>query len=225
MGSNPASPTPRFESEGPSAFRFGATGSVYSRRLRRRVAFSPIAAGRKQACAVSFGSPARAMVPQRCALSHQIPPVGFADVLRSRHSFSVRTECARRTCGCEKVRTGEFRSRADSGRLGEDCLSPEWTFSQPPTRTFTANHSHFHGHPFALSQPPTRIFTATHSHFHSHPLALSQPTTRIFTATHSHFHSHPLALSQPPTRIFTANHSLISQPTTIAHLSANHPSI
>ena len=41
MGSNPASPTPRFESEGPSAFRFGATGSVYSRRLRRRVAFSP----------------------------------------------------------------------------------------------------------------------------------------------------------------------------------------
>ena len=41
MGSNPASPTPRFESEGPSAFRFRATGSVYSRRLRRRVAFSP----------------------------------------------------------------------------------------------------------------------------------------------------------------------------------------
>jgi len=41
VGSNPASPTPRFESEGPSAFRFRATGSVYSRRLRRRVAFSP----------------------------------------------------------------------------------------------------------------------------------------------------------------------------------------
>ncbi len=41
MGSNPASPTPRFESEGQSAFRFRATGSVYSRRLRRRVAFSP----------------------------------------------------------------------------------------------------------------------------------------------------------------------------------------
>ncbi len=64
---------------------------------------------------VRLGSPARAMVPQRCALSHQILGSRPRSRLRSRQSRSAasklappalarprspaRTECARRTCG------------------------------------------------------------------------------------------------------------------------------
>ncbi len=113
VGSNPASPTPRFESEGPSAFRFGATGSVYSRRLRRRVAFSPAFSPLVLRCAPSapvelvtrpqrlaracYGASALRAESSNPAFSPAFSPIAFSPAaarLRSRRSRSAASKLA-----------------------------------------------------------------------------------------------------------------------------------
>ena len=106
VGSNPASPTPRFESEGPSAFRFLATGSVYSRRLRRRVAFSPAFSPLVLPCAPS--APVELVArPQRLARARY-----GASALRAESSNPAFSPIA---FGCKQACAARSGSPAFSG--------------------------------------------------------------------------------------------------------------